>query len=81
MGEIRELESQYGDGIKAAFTVNMIYGINDKKKIRYMPPVELLSQDLYKEGVWEDRTKTKGVLDQSQFPADKLIAVARKVCK
>ena len=49
MGEIRELESQYGDGIKAAFTVNMIYGINDKKKIRYMPPVELLSQDLVRQ--------------------------------
>ena len=87
MGEIRELESKYGDGIKAAFTVNMIYGINDKKKIRYMPPVELLSQDLVKEyfqawdGYFEDRTKTKGVLDQSQFPADKLIAAARKVCK
>ena len=84
--KIAELESKYGDGIRAVFTTNMIYGINDKKKVRYLPPVELLSPDLIRtyfeswDAYFEDKTLTKGVLDQSQFPVDKLIKNAREKC-
>jgi hypothetical protein len=78
--EINKLQAKFGDGIRHVFTANMIYGINDKKNIRYLPPVELMSPDLVKSYFtnWEssfldDVKMAQEYLDQSQFPIDKLL--------
>jgi polyhydroxyalkanoate synthesis regulator phasin len=82
--EIAKLENEFGDGIRSVFTTNMIFGINDKKKVRYLPPVELLSPKMVRDYFesWDDYffnpSKTKGKLDTSQFPLDKLIKKARE---
>ena len=84
--KMHELESKYGDGIRVVFTANMIYGINDKKNVRYLPPIELLAPDIVKEYFkswdlhFQDQSISAGKLDQSQFPIDKLMKKAKERC-
>jgi len=84
--EIAKLESKYGDAVRTIFTDKMLFGVGDKKKIRYIPPVELLSPDLVRQYFesWDnhflDKSISKGVLDQSQYAYDELIKIAREKC-
>jgi|21_taG_2_1085346.scaffolds.fasta_scaffold00114_15 hypothetical protein len=84
--EIAKLESEYGDAVRTIFTDKMLFGVGDKKKIRYIPPVELLSPDLVRQYFesWDnhflDKSISKGVLDQSQYAYDELIKIAREKC-
>ena len=85
--KINKAEETFGNGVKDAFTNEMISGVNLIKTVRYLPPLELLSEDMVVEYMskWEsaynnDAKMSNSIKGQKNSKTQQMIEGLRKNC-